>query len=134
WGERSQAVVAAPWPGLRLVPPTSQRPVPGAAARFALGLLAQSVVAAIDVARRAFIRGPPLGTVALVDCAAGGSTMPRREILDRIEKFIDPMRVTKGDRFRLKDIDPRDTPGPKMKKGEAADLLRRGREWPAPRA
>ena len=55
--------------------------------------------------------------------------MPRREILDRIEKFIDPMRITKGDRFRLKDIDPGDRPGPKMKKGEAADLLRRGREW-----
>ena len=55
--------------------------------------------------------------------------MPRREILDRIEKFIEPFRVTKGKGFRLKDIDPDDTRGFKLDKGEASDLLQRGSEW-----
>jgi len=55
--------------------------------------------------------------------------MPRSEIVDRIGKFVDPFRVTKGKRFRLKDIDPGDTRGLKIEKGEATDLLRQGTEW-----
>ena len=55
--------------------------------------------------------------------------MPRKEIIDRLGKVVDPFRITKGKRFRLSDIDPGDTRGLKIDKGEAADLLRRGIEW-----
>ena len=55
--------------------------------------------------------------------------MPRREILDRVRNFVEPFRITLGKGFRLKDIDPGDTLGLKMKKSEAADLLRRGTQW-----
>jgi PPK2 family polyphosphate:nucleotide phosphotransferase len=56
--------------------------------------------------------------------------MPRREILDRIEKFIDPYRVTKGKGFRLKDIDPGDTRKLKSdQKDEAKAVLAQGVEW-----
>jgi len=53
----------------------------------------------------------------------------RQEILDRILKYIDPYRITKGKGFRLKDFDPADTCGLKLDKGKAADLLARGTEW-----
>ena len=49
--------------------------------------------------------------------------MARREILDRIQKYVDPFRITKGKGFRLKGIDPGDTCGLKLGKGEAAELL-----------
>jgi PPK2 family polyphosphate:nucleotide phosphotransferase len=52
-----------------------------------------------------------------------------REVLERIRKYIEPFRVTKGKGFRLKDFDPEDTRGLKLEKGEAADLLARGTEW-----
>jgi PPK2 family polyphosphate:nucleotide phosphotransferase len=55
--------------------------------------------------------------------------MPRREILDRVRKFVEPFRITQGKGFRLRNIDPGDTLGLKMKKSEAADLLRRGTQW-----
>jgi PPK2 family polyphosphate:nucleotide phosphotransferase len=55
--------------------------------------------------------------------------MARREILDRIEKYVDPFRITKNKGFRLKDFDPGDTRGLRLDKGEAADLLQRGTEW-----
>jgi polyphosphate kinase 2 (PPK2 family) len=55
--------------------------------------------------------------------------MARREILDRIEKYVDPFRVTKGKGFKLTDFDPGDTCGLRLDKGEAADLLQRGTEW-----
>ena len=55
--------------------------------------------------------------------------MARKEILDRIEKYVDPFRITKGKRFKLKDFDPGDTCGLTMGKGEAAELLQRGTEW-----
>ena len=55
--------------------------------------------------------------------------MARREILDRIQKYVDPFRITKGKGFRLKGIDPGDTCGLQLGKGEAADLLARGTEW-----
>lgn len=55
--------------------------------------------------------------------------MPRKEILERIQKYVHPFRVAKGKGFRLKDFDPGDTRGLKLDKGEATDLLRRGSEW-----
>jgi PPK2 family polyphosphate:nucleotide phosphotransferase len=55
--------------------------------------------------------------------------MPRKEILDRIQKYVHPFRITKGKGFRLKDFDPGDTCGLKLDKGEAAELLQRGITW-----
>ena len=55
--------------------------------------------------------------------------MPRKEILDHIEKYIQPFRVTKGQGFRLKNFDPGDTCGLKLRKREASELLRQGTEW-----
>jgi PPK2 family polyphosphate:nucleotide phosphotransferase len=53
----------------------------------------------------------------------------RQEILDRIQKYVDPFRITKGKRFRLKSVDPAGTLGLQLGKGEAAELLTRGTEW-----
>ena len=55
--------------------------------------------------------------------------MARQEILDRIQKYVHPFRVTKGKGFQLKDFDPGDTRGLKLDKGEAADLLQAGTAW-----
>ena len=55
--------------------------------------------------------------------------MPRKEILDRFQKYINPFRITNGKGFQLRDFDPGDTRGLKMEKGEAADLLQRGTQW-----
>jgi len=55
--------------------------------------------------------------------------MARQEILDRIEKYVDPFRITKSTGFQLKNFDPGDTRGLKLDKGEAADLLQRGTQW-----
>jgi len=55
--------------------------------------------------------------------------MARKEILNRIEKYVDPFCITKGKRFRLTDFDPGDTRGLRLDKGEAAELLQRGTEW-----
>jgi PPK2 family polyphosphate:nucleotide phosphotransferase len=55
--------------------------------------------------------------------------MPRKEILDRIRKYVHPFRITKGKGFRLKDFDPGETCGLKLDKGEAAELLQRGIAW-----
>ena len=55
--------------------------------------------------------------------------MARQEILDQVEKYVKPFRITKGKNFRLKDFDPTDTCGLKMDKGEAAKMLQRGNEW-----
>ena len=55
--------------------------------------------------------------------------MPRQQILDRIQKYIHPFRVTTGKGFRLKDFDPGDTRELKLEKGEAAELLASGTEW-----
>jgi PPK2 family polyphosphate:nucleotide phosphotransferase len=55
--------------------------------------------------------------------------MPRKEILERIEKYIDPYRITKGKAFRLNDFDPGDTCGLRLDKGEAAELRQRSIEW-----
>src|SRR5215468_9502032 len=55
--------------------------------------------------------------------------MARKEILDQIEKYTHPFRITNGKGFQLRDFDPGDTRGLKMEKGEAADLLQRGTQW-----
>jgi len=55
--------------------------------------------------------------------------MPRHEILDRIQKYVDPFRITKGKGFRLKNYDPGNTCGLKLDKSEASELLQRGTEW-----
>ncbi len=55
--------------------------------------------------------------------------MARREILDRIQKYVAPFRITKGKGFRLKDFDPGATCDLQLGKGEAAELLARGTQW-----
>ena len=55
--------------------------------------------------------------------------MARKEILNRIDKYVQPFRITKGKSFRLKDFDPGDTCGLKLGKGEATELLQRGTVW-----
>jgi len=55
--------------------------------------------------------------------------MARQEILERIQKYVDPFRITKGKGFHLKRFDPADTCGLQLGKGEAADLLARGTQW-----
>jgi polyphosphate kinase 2 (PPK2 family) len=55
--------------------------------------------------------------------------MARQAVLDRIQKYVHPFRVTKGKGFQLKDFDPVDTRGLKMDKADAAELLQRGTEW-----
>jgi PPK2 family polyphosphate:nucleotide phosphotransferase len=55
--------------------------------------------------------------------------LPRKEIVERIQNYVRPFRVTSGKGFDLKEFDPGDTRGLKMEKGEAAELLQRGSEW-----
>jgi PPK2 family polyphosphate:nucleotide phosphotransferase len=55
--------------------------------------------------------------------------MRRKEILDRIEKYVQPFRITKGKGFKLADFDPGDTRDLRLDKSEANDLLQRGTEW-----
>jgi PPK2 family polyphosphate:nucleotide phosphotransferase len=55
--------------------------------------------------------------------------MPRIEILDRIQKYVQPFRVTKGKGFQLKHFDPGTTCGLKLGKGKASGLLQQGIEW-----
>ena len=55
--------------------------------------------------------------------------MPREEVLDLLEKYVTPYRITKGKGFRLKDFDPGDTCGLQIEKAEATDLLQAGTAW-----
>src|SRR5262249_30556125 len=55
--------------------------------------------------------------------------MLQKHVLDRLQKYVHPFRITQGKGFRLKDFDPRDTRGLKMDKGEAAELLQQGTKW-----
>jgi PPK2 family polyphosphate:nucleotide phosphotransferase len=55
--------------------------------------------------------------------------MARKEILDRIQKYVQPYCISKGKGFQLKNFDPGDTSGLVLDKGEAAELLQRGTEW-----
>ena len=54
--------------------------------------------------------------------------MPRKEILDRLQKYIQPFRITTGAGFQLKNYDPGYTCG-LLNKSEAAELLQQGTEW-----
>jgi PPK2 family polyphosphate:nucleotide phosphotransferase len=55
--------------------------------------------------------------------------MPRQEILDSTQKYVQPFRITKGNGFQLKNFDPGDTLGLKMSRGEASALLQQGTQW-----
>jgi hypothetical protein len=55
--------------------------------------------------------------------------MPRKQIVDRIQRYVQPFRITKGKRFRLKNYDPGETCELKLGKGEASELLQKGTEW-----
>jgi len=55
--------------------------------------------------------------------------MLKKQVLDQIQKYVHPFRITKGKGFRLNDFDPADTRGLKLDKGEAAELLEKGTEW-----
>jgi PPK2 family polyphosphate:nucleotide phosphotransferase len=55
--------------------------------------------------------------------------MPRREILDRIQKYVQPFRITKGEHFQLKNYDPNETLGLKLNKSERSKLLKQGTAW-----
>jgi len=57
------------------------------------------------------------------------TSMPRDAILDRLEKYVEPFRITRGKGFRLKNFHPGDTCGLQLAKSEAAELLQRGTEW-----
>lgn len=56
------AAAAATWVSLRLVPPSAWRVRPAALARFVVRFLVQSVIAGVDVARRALDPRLPLRT------------------------------------------------------------------------
>jgi len=54
----------------------------------------------------------------------------RSEMMRRIGKLVDPCRVTRGKKFRLKDFDPGDTGGlGSDQKPMARELLERGIRW-----
>ena len=55
--------------------------------------------------------------------------MLKKDVLDRIQKYVHPFRVTNGKGFQLKDFDPGDTCGLELDKGAATELLRQGTEW-----
>jgi PPK2 family polyphosphate:nucleotide phosphotransferase len=55
--------------------------------------------------------------------------MARQEVLEQVQKYVQPYRITKGKGFRLKNFDPGDTCGLLADKGEAAELLQRSTEW-----
>jgi len=57
------------------------------------------------------------------------SNMPKDAILDRLEQYVGPFRITRGKGFSLKNFDPGDTRGLQLAKSEAAELLQRGIEW-----
>lgn len=45
--------------------------------------------------------------------------MLKQEVRDHIRKYVHPFRITNGQGFHLKDIDPSDTCGVKMESAEA---------------
>jgi PPK2 family polyphosphate:nucleotide phosphotransferase len=54
----------------------------------------------------------------------------RKEWFRRIQKFVSPYRITKGKKFRLKDIDPGDTGGlGSEQKPAAREFLAKGVQW-----
>jgi PPK2 family polyphosphate:nucleotide phosphotransferase len=68
------------------------------------------------------------------DVFPGGRSVGKEEraILSRIDRFVEPYRISKGKGFRLKDIDPGDTGGlGSGQKPKARELLARGVQWMA---
>jgi PPK2 family polyphosphate:nucleotide phosphotransferase len=55
--------------------------------------------------------------------------MSKDQILEQLDKYVAPFRITTGKGFRLKHFDPRDTRGLQLDKTEATELLKRGIEW-----
>jgi PPK2 family polyphosphate:nucleotide phosphotransferase len=55
--------------------------------------------------------------------------MPRKEIVDHIDNYVQPFRITKGKGFQLKHFDPGETCGLKRGNGEASALLQQGKHW-----
>ncbi len=55
--------------------------------------------------------------------------MLKEDVLDLLEQYVQPFRITKGKGFRLKHYDPGDTCGLQLDKSEATELLKRGTEW-----
>ncbi len=54
----------------------------------------------------------------------------KKSQFERVARFVDPYRVTRGKDFRLKAIDPGDTAGLKSAdKAEAKEMLAKGVEW-----
>ena len=54
----------------------------------------------------------------------------KRVILKRVDKLVDPYRITKGKKFHLKDIDPGDTGGlGSEQKPGAREMLAKGVQW-----
>jgi len=52
--------------------------------------------------------------------------MLKKECATISGKYVHPLRITNGQGFHLKDIDPADTCSGKMEKGEVAELLSQG--------
>ena len=56
--------------------------------------------------------------------------MPSKEITSAVRKFVEPYRIVRGKKFRLKDFDPADTGGlGSDSKPQAKELLARGVSW-----
>ena len=55
--------------------------------------------------------------------------MSKNQILEQLEKYVAPFRITTGKGFRLKHFAPDDTCGLQLDKSEATELLKRGVEW-----
>lgn len=55
--------------------------------------------------------------------------MPRQEILDQIQTYTRPFRITGGKGLQLKNFDPADTRGLRIDKNQAAELLQRSTQW-----
>jgi PPK2 family polyphosphate:nucleotide phosphotransferase len=55
--------------------------------------------------------------------------MAKKELLELIQKYVHPFRITGGKGFALKNFDPDDTRGLELDKGEAADLVSKGTQW-----
>ena len=53
--------------------------------------------------------------------------MPRKEILDRIERYIQPFRVTRGEGFQLKNYDSGQSCG--LNKADASRLVEQSTAW-----
>jgi multicomponent Na+:H+ antiporter subunit E len=89
------AVVSATWMSLRLLPPGDARPSPAAVARLAFRFLVQSVVAGIDVARRALDPRLPLRP-GFVTYSVGFAPGPARNLFTTVTSLL-PGTVPAGE-------------------------------------